>query len=164
MRWIRESGPSSHLTFFSEADCLSGVAVGWRPPGGPLPGPSWSDSTVVPAPGPVDQPDPDQEKNRKKRRNSGLRKAQARMRQKIINLVDELHWQCARWLTSNYRVILLPKFETQSMTRRGERQIQSKISRTDQPEEAVTCAKLRRGCARRSSTWSMSSTGSAPAG
>ena len=69
----------------------------------------------------------DQEKNRKKRRN--LRKAQARMRQKLINLVDELHWQCARWLTSNYRVILLPKFETQSMTRRGERQIQSKTAR-----------------------------------
>ena len=69
----------------------------------------------------------DQEKNRKKRRN--MRKAQARMRQKLINLVDELHWQCARWLTSNYRVILLPKFETQSMTRRGERQIQSKTAR-----------------------------------
>ena len=51
------------------------------------------------------------------------------MRQKIINLVDELHWRCARWLTSNYRVILLPKFETQSMTRRGERQIQSKTAR-----------------------------------
>ena len=58
-----------------------------------------------------------------------MRKAQARMRQKLINLVDELHWQCARWLTSNYRVILLPKFETQSMTRRGEMQIQSKTAR-----------------------------------
>ena len=53
------------------------------------------------------------------------------MRQKLINLVDDLHWQCARWLTSNYRVILLPKFETQSMTRRGERQIQSKTARDD---------------------------------
>ena len=34
------------------------------------------------------------------------------MRQRITNLVDELHWQLARWLTSNYRIILLPTFET----------------------------------------------------
>ena len=39
--------------------------------------------------------------NRRKRRQ--MRSAQARMRQRITNLVDELHWQLARWLTSNYR-------------------------------------------------------------
>ena len=31
---------------------------------------------------------------------SQMRWAQARMRQRITNLVDELHWQLARWLTS----------------------------------------------------------------
>ena len=46
------------------------------------------------------------EPNRRKRRQ--MRAAQARMRQRITNLVDELHWQMARWLTSNYRIILLP--------------------------------------------------------
>ena len=52
--------------------------------------------------------------NRRKRRQ--MRSAQARMRQRITNLVDELHWQLARWLTSNYRIILLPTFETHDMT------------------------------------------------
>ncbi len=43
-----------------------------------------------------------------------MRQAQGRLRQKIVNLVNELHWQAARWLTSHYRVILLPSFETQT--------------------------------------------------
>ena len=58
-----------------------------------------------------------------------MRKAQARLRQRIINLVDELHWQAARWLTSNYKVILLPTLETQDMTRRAGRKIRSKTAR-----------------------------------
>ena len=49
------------------------------------------------------------------------RSAQARTRQRITNLVDELHWQMARWLTSNYRIILLPTFETQDLTQRAGR-------------------------------------------
>ena len=51
------------------------------------------------------------------------------MRQRITNLVDELHWQLARWLTSNYRIILLPTFETQDMTQRAGRRIRSKTAR-----------------------------------
>ena len=58
-----------------------------------------------------------------------MRWAQARLRQRIINLVDELHWQTARWLTGNYKVILLPTFETQDMTRRAGRRIRSKTAR-----------------------------------
>ena len=50
-------------------------------------------------------------------------------RQRIVNLVDELHWQTARWLTSHYRVILLPAFETQDMTARAGRKIRSKMAR-----------------------------------
>ena len=65
--------------------------------------------------------------NRRKRRQ--MRAAQARMRQRIANLVDELHWQLARWLTSNYRIILLPTFETQDMTQRAGRRIRSKTAR-----------------------------------
>ena len=58
-----------------------------------------------------------------------MRKAQARLRQRIINLVDELHWQAARWLTSNHKVILAPSFETHDMTRRAGRKIHSKTAR-----------------------------------
>ena len=43
--------------------------------------------------------------------------------------MDELHWQAARWLTSNYKLILLPTFETQDMTRRAGRKIRSKTAR-----------------------------------
>ena len=114
-----DPGVRSFLTFFSEADCEADCGkVGYQAFGRIQRLCQHLDRLISRT---------DQEKNRKKRRN--LRKAQARMRQKIINLVDELHWQCARWLTSNYRVILLPKFETQSMTRRGERQIHSKTAR-----------------------------------
>ena len=69
----------------------------------------------------------DTEPNRQRRRR--MRKAQARVRQRIINLVDELHWQVARWLTSTYKVILLPTFETHDMTRRAGRRIRSKTAR-----------------------------------
>ena len=69
----------------------------------------------------------DTEPNRRKRRQ--MRRAQARMRQRIINLVDELHWQTARWLTSTYQIILLPTFETQDMTVRAGRKIRSKTAR-----------------------------------
>ena len=43
--------------------------------------------------------------------------------------MDELHWQAARWLTSDYKVILLPTFEAQDMTRRAGRRIRSKTAR-----------------------------------
>ena len=69
------------------------------------------------------------EPNRRKRRQ--MRSAQARMRQRITNLVDELHWQLARWLTSNYRIILLPTFETHDMTQRAGRRIRSKTAPHD---------------------------------
>ena len=69
----------------------------------------------------------DTEPNHQRRRR--MRRAQARLRQRIINLVDELHWQTARWLTGNYKVILLPTFETQDMTRRAGRRIPSKTAR-----------------------------------
>ena len=69
------------------------------------------------------------EPNRRKRRQ--MRSAQARMRQRITNLVDDLHWQLARWLTSNYRIILLPTFETHDMTRRAGRRIRSKTAPDD---------------------------------
>ena len=58
-----------------------------------------------------------------------MRKAQARLRQRIINLVDELHWQVARWPTGNYKVFLLPTFETHDMTRHAGRKIRSKTAR-----------------------------------
>jgi putative transposase len=54
--------------------------------------------------------------NRKQKQK--MRKAASRIRTKIRNLVDECHKQIAHWLTLNYQVILLPKFETSQMTKK----------------------------------------------
>ena len=48
----------------------------------------------------------------KKRR---MRKAGIRLQQRIRNLVDEVHKKLAKWLCEQYRVILLPKFESSQM-------------------------------------------------
>lgn len=58
-----------------------------------------------------------------------MRKAGARMRTRIRNLVDDLHCKLAKYLCERYHVVLLPKFETQGMVRRGKRRIRSKTVR-----------------------------------
>jgi putative transposase len=52
---------------------------------------------------------------RKKRR---LTAAAARLRKRSIDLVNELHRKFARWLCANYEVVLLPKFDTRSITQK----------------------------------------------
>lgn len=67
------------------------------------------------------------EVNHKKRYR--MKKAALRINLKIRNLVDELHKKLSNWLLTNYQVILLPKFETSKMIRRGQRRIRSKTAR-----------------------------------
>ena len=57
------------------------------------------------------------------------KKAQARIRKKIRDLVDEFHKKTSTYLCRNYDTILLPTFETQQMSRRGHRRISSKSVR-----------------------------------
>lgn len=63
---------------------------------------------------------------RKKRR---MLLAADRMRFKVRNLITELHWQIANFLTSQFDVILLPTFETQQMSSRVGRKIGRKSVR-----------------------------------
>lgn len=65
--------------------------------------------------------------NAKKRRQ--MKKAANRIRDKITNLVDELHWKSARFLVDNFDVIFLPKFETSRMAKKSSRKIKSKSVR-----------------------------------
>jgi putative transposase len=58
-----------------------------------------------------------------------MRKAGVRMRRRIRRLVDDLHCKLAKYLCETYSVVLLPKFETQGMIRRGQRRIRSKTAR-----------------------------------
>ena len=110
-----DPGVRTFLTFFSETECGK---IGYKAFGRIQRLCHWLDGLISRT---------DTESNGHRRRR--MRQAQARMRQRITNLVDELHWQAARWLTSNYKVILLPSFETQDMTRRAGRKIRSKTAR-----------------------------------
>ena len=110
-----DPGVRTFLTFFSETECGK---IGHRAFGRIQRLCHWLDDLISRT---ATEP--------KHRRRRNMRKAQASLRQRIIDLVDELHWQTARWLTSNYKVILLPTFETQDMTLRAGRKIRSKTAR-----------------------------------
>jgi len=58
-----------------------------------------------------------------------LRKAAAKIRVKIKNLVSELHKKTAKYLCDKYKVIFLPTFETQQMVKKGKRRLTTKTAR-----------------------------------
>ena len=64
--------------------------------------------------------------NRKIKR---LRRVQERLQRKIRNKVDDLHRKLAKWLCSNYQVILLPTFETKKMAQKRNRKLRKKTVR-----------------------------------
>ena len=58
-----------------------------------------------------------------------MKMAARRIQRKIRNLIDEVHKKLAKCLCENYRKILLPKLETSSMVRRGDRKLHKKTAR-----------------------------------
>jgi len=56
-------------------------------------------------------------------------RAGSRIHDKICSLVADLHHKFAKWLCESFSVVLLPKFETQQMIRRGQRKIRNKTAR-----------------------------------
>jgi putative transposase len=50
--------------------------------------------------------------------------------EKIKNKVKEVHCKMSKWLVENYRVILIPKFESSGMTKRTSRKLNSKTARS----------------------------------
>ena len=58
-------------------------------------------------------------------------RAYHRATSKVKNLVNEIHWKAANFLTSNFDTILLPKFETRRMVTKqsGKSRLNSKTSR-----------------------------------
>lgn len=69
-------------------------------------------------------------KEKNKNRRYRMKKAQARMRWKIKDLIDELHHKAALFFVRNFDVILIPKFETSQMGRRLTRKIRAKSVRS----------------------------------
>ena len=58
-----------------------------------------------------------------------LKKALSRMKFKVWDLIDELHFKSINYLLANYDIILLPTFETSEMTAKSNRKIRSKTVR-----------------------------------
>ena len=110
-----DPGVRTFLTFFSKSECGK---IGYRAFGRIQRLCHWLDDLISRT-----AAEPSSQRRRR------MRRAQERLRQKVVNLVDELHWQAARWLTSNYKLIMLPTFGTQDMTRRTGRKIRSKTAR-----------------------------------
>ena len=69
------------------------------------------------------------EKEPNNRRKKRLRRAVLRYYQKIRNRIDDAHKKIAKHLCENYVIILLPKFETQKMIKKGKRKIGRKTAR-----------------------------------
>lgn len=65
----------------------------------------------------------------KQRQKYRFKRALARMKHKVWDLIDELHWKTIRFLTENYDVVLLPTFETSQMVSKTKRKIRSKTVR-----------------------------------
>ena len=68
--------------------------------------------------------------SRNHRERRALKKATDRLRNRIRDLITELHRKAALFLVSNFDVILLPTFETKQMTERIKRRISSKSARS----------------------------------
>lgn len=53
------------------------------------------------------------------------KRASRRLSKRIQNLVNEVHKQLAKFLASNYDLVMIPKFETSQMIKKGMRKIRS---------------------------------------
>ena len=67
--------------------------------------------------------------SKSKRQRYKQRKAATRMREKIQNLIKDLHNKVASFLVNNYKVIFLPTFETSSMVVKSKRKLNKKTAR-----------------------------------
>ena len=64
------------------------------------------------------------------KRRQRMKKAAARLRWRIRDLIDELHRKSAVFLATRFETILLPTFETSRMTSKASRRIRSKTVRS----------------------------------
>lgn len=64
------------------------------------------------------------------RTRSHMKQAILRAHNRIRNLVKDMHCNLAKFLCEKYRCIIIPKFETKGMCKRGVRKINSKTARS----------------------------------
>jgi putative transposase len=64
-----------------------------------------------------------------KKKTWRIGRAQKRLRFRIKNLVDEVHWKTIHFLTTNFKNIILPPFEVSQMVKRKNRKLRKKTVR-----------------------------------
>jgi putative transposase len=64
------------------------------------------------------------------KKHNSMHRAQARARQQIRNLIDEMHRKAALWLTRTFDTIIIPHFNSSNMAKRHRRKINSKTVRS----------------------------------
>ena len=69
-------------------------------------------------------------KEKSKNKRYRMKKAQCKMRWKVRDLIDELHYKTALFFVRNFDIILIPKFETSQMSRKMTRKIRAKTVRS----------------------------------
>lgn len=69
-------------------------------------------------------------KETNKHKKSNLKRSIFKIRFKIKNLIDELHWKTIRFLTSRFKVIIFPPFNVSKMINKSKRKISKKVVRS----------------------------------
>ena len=69
-------------------------------------------------------------KSKSKKKRLSYRRAIFKIRDRIRNLITELHYKSARFLCKNFSTIILPKYETKKMSSKSNRKIRSKTVRS----------------------------------
>jgi putative transposase len=64
-----------------------------------------------------------------RKNKANLNRAISKLRKRLENLRDDFHRKTASWLTKTFDIIVLPKFNTHLMARKGERKIGTKTVR-----------------------------------
>ena len=70
------------------------------------------------------------ERLKDKNKKRCIKRSIGRIRHKIRDLVDELHWKSINYLVRNYNVIILPSFEVSDMIKKGHRKIRKSVVRS----------------------------------
>lgn len=68
-------------------------------------------------------------KETNKRKKYNLKRSIFKIRFKIRNLIDELHWKAIKFFTSRFKVIIFPPFNVSKMVKKSKRKLPKKVVR-----------------------------------
>lgn len=69
-------------------------------------------------------------KETNKHKKTNLKRSIFKVRFKIRNLIDELHWKIIKFLTSRFKVIVFPPFNVSKMIKKSKRKLSKKVVRS----------------------------------